>query len=724
MNQVLLHRGSIKVHDVSTPLVDAHAILVRVHYSYVSTGTEAATVAMSSESLIKKFASNITASSNKFIGAVKEHGFASTLALLGERQHKHLPLGYACSGQVIAVGQQVDGISIGDYVVCAGAGFASHADLVAVPQQLAVVVKKPEFLKQASITTIGAIALQGVRRAQLELGNTVCVIGLGLIGQITVQLAKQAGCVVYAIDLREDRLALAKQHGADVCLNQLTDNVIREIEFKTAHYGVDATIITAAASTGVVIQQAMQATRRKGKVVLVGDVKLDFDRDPFYSKEIDLLISCSYGPGRYDKTYEHESKDYPYAYVRWTERRNMAYILDLIEHGRLAIDPLITAEYHVQDAAAGYSYLQKTGAMGLVLRYGPEEPVISEPQACEQVVTHRTFKPINGDIRVAMVGVGGFAKVKLLPLVRSLVRTSIHSIVDADVANAMTIAQQYGALRVGNDVRKIAADDDVNIVVIATPHAQHAEQVKACLQMGKAVLVEKPLAVNFEQLYDLKKFLLLNPQAFLAVDFNRSHAPFCKQIKAVIKNRSNPLMISYRMSGGYLPKDHWIQSDLHRGRIVGEACHIFELFCFLTDAAPTMIQVTPLRHQSRDIPATDNVQATVSFSDGSVCSLLYTVLGDASAGKEYMELYFDGKTIVLDDYYNLTGYGLPPRFSKKSNTQDKGHETLFTEFFEAASLNPAVLPTPIKRALIATEISLIVDKLTREGGGIEHLSRG
>ncbi|MBM3893568.1 zinc-binding dehydrogenase [Candidatus Dependentiae bacterium] len=718
MNQVLLHRGQIKVHEVSAPLVDDHVVLVRVHYSYISTGTEAATVAASTESLVRKFSNNMTASAHKFMGAVKEHGLATTFALINERQHKHLPLGYACSGQVVATGARVDGVYPGDFVVCAGAGFASHAEMVAVPQQLVVVVKKPAMLKQASITTIGAIALQGVRRAQLELGQSVCVIGLGLIGQITVQLAKRAGCTVYAIDLRQDRLALAKQGGADVCLNPLTDDIVKEIEMRTAHHGVDASIITAAASTGNIIQQAMQTTRRKGKVVLVGDVKIDFDREPFYSKEIDLLISCSYGPGRYDASYERESKDYPYAYVRWTERRNMAYILELIEQGLLRIDPLITGEYPLHDAATGYSFLQKTGALGIVLRYSPEmtvEEAIKKPI----VVPSRAFKAITTGVRLAVVGVGGFAKVRLLPMLKGIPKLTIHSIVDTDAANAMTVAQQYGALRVGNDLRKVAADDDVNAVVIATPHAQHVEQVKLCLQAGKAVLVEKPLAVTNEQLLDMKRFLQERPQSFFMVDFNRSWAPFNLDIKKAINGRTNALMISYRMSGNYLPKDHWIQSELHRGRIVGEACHIFELFCFLTDAQPVSVHVAPLRHQTSDLPITDNIYATVTFTDGSVCSLLYTVLGHGSAGKEYMEVYVDGKTIILDDYYTLKGYGLPATFSKKATRQDKGHEALFESFFKAATVEPLSLPVSYERALMATEISLVVDKLARQGGGFE-----
>lgn len=719
MKQVFLHKGTIAVHDVATPLMDDQSVLVRVHYSYISSGTEGATVAASHQSLVGKFAKNISINTGKIMGAVREHGFASTLALMQEKMHKQLPLGYSCSGQVIAVGALVDSIFPGDYVVCAGAGFAHHAELVAVPKQLLVVVKDKSKLKQASITTIGAIALQGIRRAQLELGSTVCVVGLGLIGQFTVQLAKRAGCIVYGVDIRQDRLELAMGAGADYCFNPLTNDVVREILFKTSHYGVDTTIITAASDSGQLLQQAMHCTRRKGKVVLVGDVKLEFDREPFYSKEIDLLISCSYGPGRYDASYEREGKDYPYAYVRWTEQRNMAHVLALIENGTLQIDPLITDEFPLHKAALGYAHLQKTGALGIVLKYKADTPLEGDLYKASEA---KTFKPVRGVAAVAMIGAGGFAKVKLLPLLASMKTVQIHAIVDTDAANALTIAKQYGAKKSGADVRKVALDDDLHAIVIATPHAKHASQVLACLTAGKAVLVEKPLAVTFDQLYTLKIFLAQNPLVRLTVDFNRSYALLICDVQKAICVRSNPLLINYRMNGNYLPKDHWIQTDEHRGRIIGEACHIFELFCFLTGANPVSVQVSPLRHQSPDLLITDNFVATTRFSDGSVCSLLYTALGHVDAGKEYMEIYCDGKTIVLDDYKELKGFGYPAGFNKKLAKQDKGHEALFEAFFKGISEETVQHTQPLIRALQATEMALLVDKLARQGGGFGEIA--
>ena len=722
MKQVMLHRGMVSVKDVSSPLVDAGTVLVRVHYSYISSGTEAATVALSAQSMTKRFIHDIAGSMNKLAGAIRENGIPGTLALIKEKQHKHVPLGYSCSGQVIAVGANVKNIYPGDYVACAGAGFAHHAELVNVPQQLVVPLKNKESLKQASITTIGAIALQGVRRAQLELGQTICVIGLGLIGQLTVQLAKQAGCRVIGLDIKQERIELAQRHGADLCFNPLINDIPREIDFTTGLHGVDTTIITASSTTGQVLQQAMSVTRRKGRVVLVGDVKIDVDREPFYSKEIDLLISCSYGPGRYDQSYERDGHDYPYAYVRWTEKRNMAYVLSLIENSSLKVDALTAADFPVSQAVAAYEQIQKSGAPGAVLSYGTLNghvmPALHDP---EETIPHRAFQPVKGVTQVSIVGVGGFAKVKIIPLVTTLRNVTIHSVIDTDSATALTVARQYKAQRVGNDIKKVLGDDDVHAVIIATPHAFHAQQAIACLQAGKAVLLEKPAAVTFEQFYQLKQFLKDHEGAAFCVDFNRSCSPFMRATKKAITGRHNPLVLSYRINGNHLPKDHWIQSELHRGRIIGEACHIFELFCFLTGARPASVAVNVIKQRSEQLLVTDNLAVTVGFSDGSICNLVYTSLGSTTTGKEFMEVFVDGKTIIMHDFYSLEGHGLPNSFSQKMRHQDKGHETLMREFFDAIRKGGGAMPIPIDRILTATQLTLIVDKLARLGGGYELL---
>ncbi|MFH0898431.1 MAG: bi-domain-containing oxidoreductase [bacterium] len=745
MRQVFVQKGNVYLQEVDQPLLEQRQILVKNHYSFIITGTEIATLCASNKSLLKKISENLSENTTKFLGALKEHGFSGTFALVKSKEQQSFPLGYSSAGQVINIGKNVKNFKKGDFVACAGAGIAYHADMVTVPENLAIKIKDPAFLKQASLTTIGAIALQGIRRAELQLGENVCVIGLGLIGQLTVQLAKQVGCTVFGVDIQQDRLTLAQQFGADYVFNPTTIDIIKETAFATSHYGVDTTIITAASQSGSIIQQAMHITRRKGKVVLVGDVKLDFDRNPFYSKEIDLLISCSYGPGRYDQAYEHDGHDYPYPYVRWTENRNMELFAKLVQKKQINIDPLISHEFTIDHVVQAYECLKQKKALGIVLSYiDQEQPQTTQEQDVPLKEKYRKKSPFSfpetykknefsytkdkaiytppiGTLRVAIVGAGGFCKTKLLPIISKIKQTRIHSIVDANAANATNVARLYQARRISNDHLKIVNDDDINAVVIATPHHLHAQQALDCLQKGKAVFVEKPAAVSWEQLEDLRKHFQAYPGSFYCVDFNRSFAPFISAIKDAIRLRTNPLIINYRINAGMIPQDHWIQSVENRGRIIGEACHIFELFCFLTDSKPKSLSVNVLHPVGQDLALTDNVITQLQMEDGSCCTLTYTSLGHKKLNKEYMEIFFDGKTIIMNDFVELTGYGLPFSFNKKVRMANKGHEILLKEFFTAATqLKP--LPLSFERIAIATQISLIVDQIARSGGGYKNIS--
>ena len=723
MKQVFLEKGKAVTREVALPLLQSGMVLVQVHYSFVSSGTEGAALQASAKSLTQKVLQNSQQSFSKVAQALKDYGIAGTAALVLGKMNQLMEVGYSCSGIVVAVAPDVTSVKVGDAVACAGAGLANHAEFVAVPKNLLVVLHDKKALKYASITTIGAIALQGVRRADLKLGEKVCVVGLGLLGQLTVQLAKLAGCMVIGIDIDEARTELAKKNGCDWVLHPTHQDVVTQIAFITEHYGVDATLVTAAASSGKLLADAMEFTRRKGKVVLVGDVKIEIPRDPLYSKEIDFLISCSYGPGRYDAQYEQGGLDYPYAYVRWTENRNMQLITELIESNKLSIESLISHEFSIDKVSEAYQFLESKKSLGLVLSYEFAKSATTYKPA-HRIFSVEPYVTPRGKLKVAVVGAGGFTKTKLLPLLAQQNNVKIESVIDAHTLNALQVAKQYGASKSGNDFNEILKDSEIHAVVIATPHALHASQAIACLQAGKAVFVEKPAAVTHQEFLYLESLVKQHPSFPFVVDFNRSWAPFNQAIKKVVSERSTPLMITYRMNAGYLPLSHWIQSSKNGGRIIGEACHIFELFLFLTDADPISLVVQTLGRRE-DALQTDNVSVQIQFKDGSLATLWYTSQGNTTLDKERMELFFDGKSIVMNDYKELTGYGFASSFNQKSRMPDKGHGALIKHFVRAATdaefAQQKETIALTNRMLFATKLTLMINDLVVQGGGFVSL---
>lgn len=718
MRQVFLDKGLVVLRQVCEPLLEDHSVLVRVHYSFISSGTEMATISGAQQSLFANMPQKI----KKILESVATNGVEATRALVsGKLKGSVQALGYSCSGQIVAIGSKVRSLQVGDFVACAGSGAANHADIVCVSENLTAKLSSDEILKHASITTLGAIALQGIRRAQLQLGEQVCVIGLGLLGQITVQLAAQSGCKVFGVDLVPERLNLAHQLGAHHVYDARNPQFIQDIIFATQHQGADVTLITAGSKSDVLVQQAMEITRKKGRVVVVGDVGLGLQREQLYKKEIDFLISCSYGPGRYDVQYEQQGIDYPYAYVRWTEQRNMQAFVDLVERKKIVIDPLIGVEISVDHVEKAYEQLAQQKGLGAVLTYDTKWSDSAKPKiSC--VNTNIQFIPaIHDTLRVGVVGAGGFAKIKLMPILAKLRNIQIHAVVDPDAANALSVSRQYNArLNLSSDA-DLFSQDLVDAVVIASPHKYHTEQALKALERGKAVFLEKPMATTLEQYQQLYEFLEHNPQARFCVDYNRSFAPFIRKIKEAISERSTPVMIHYRMNAGFLPKDHWVQMELGAGRIIGEACHIIDLFYYLTDSRPLSISVETLGALRSDLCPTDNISAHIRFDDGSVCSLLYTALGNARMGKERMEVFFDGKSIVMDDYVQLTGYGLDRSFDQVVRTPDKGHEALIRMFFTQVQQEIFAPPIPFDRLNRVAQLTLLIDELACKGGGEKEL---
>ncbi|KKP36076.1 MAG: Oxidoreductase, NAD-binding domain protein [candidate division TM6 bacterium GW2011_GWF2_32_72] len=723
MRQVFLDKGLTSVKEVCEPALNDNSVLVSVHYSFVSSGSELTTISASG----KNFISDVPQKIKSVMESISLGGSFRTKSVIKNKLADELSvIGYSCSGCVIAVGKKVKKFRPGDYVACAGAGFANHADIVCVPENLVVRVALQENLRAASLTTLGTIALHGIRRARVELGEVVAVVGLGLIGQLTVQLAKLSGCKVIGIDIDDARTALAKEMGADVVYNALTDDVEKDISFLTHRYGVDCTVITAASLGEIVIQQAVEITRKKGRVVVVGDVDLKFDRNPFYQKEIDFLVSFSYGPGRYDKEYEQGNKDYPYAFVRWTENRNMQAFVNLIEAGSLNLEHIVSDEISVDRVCDAYELLKNKKRLGLILSFLPKDDNQFLPARTNETLDLADFKFVpaikDKNIRLGVIGAGGSEKIDLLSIMSKVGNLKIDAIVDTDVARSLNTCKFFGAKKCFIQEDALFEEDNVDAVLIASEHKFHCDQAIKALSKGKAVYLEKPMVTDFEQFDRLTAFLAKNPGVSFCVGYSRSFAPFIQKIKKAVEGRRTPLIASYRVNSGLTNEECWAQAEKGAGKIIGEACHFIDLFCFLTDSEPVAVSVESLKPSGDDLFPTDNYSAQISFADGSICTLIFTSLGHKSMGEERLELFFDSKSIVMEDYKSLQGFGLPRFFNEIAKEPDKGHEELVKRFFKGLKASRFVSPIGVHRLNKVAKLTLVIDSLACRGGGSKEFN--
>lgn len=713
MNQVLIRRGRAVVEDVPAPRIEPGTVLVRVVRSCVSIGTEMSGVRASGAPLWRR-ALEKPEQLKRLVDMVATEGVGKTRALVDAKLSTAQPTGYSAAGVVIDVGAGVTDLRAGDRVACAGAQCAHHAARIRVPRNLVVRLPDAMGFDDASTVTLGAIALQGLRRAAPTMGETFVVIGLGILGQLTVQLLRANGCRAIGVDLDPARVELARSLGMDTGLCGDDSRDIEAVARLTDGHGADGVIITAAAQSSEIISTAFRMCRRKGRVVLVGDVGLELDRSDLYAKELDFFISTSYGPGRYDTRYEEEGLDYPIGYVRWTENRNMAEYLRLVAAGAVRVRPLVQEVSPIAEASAVYARLGVDGPKPLmVLLAFPEEGA----DAAATVVANPASRPPRpGRVRVGLLGAGAFAKQGHLPNLAALNDlVELRAVASRTGHNALATATQFGAGYATTDIGKVLADRDIDAVVIATRHDGHARLVLQALAAGKHVLVEKPLALEPGELSEIRDFYAAEgdgaARPILLTGFNRRFSPFARRMRDLVARRSNPMIINYRMNAGYLPLDHWVHGPEGGGRNRGEACHVYDLFTFLTDARATEVSAQALRPTTGHYSSTDNFVATVSFEDGSVASLTYTALGSAAHPKERMEIFFDGQVIVLDDYRHLEVHGGSGK-PLSSRRQDKGQRAILEQFATAVHAS-GEWPIPLWQQLQATELAFAVEAQLR-----------
>lgn len=658
--------GKLYVDDVPLPSISEGMVLVENQYSLISSGTEKGTVKVAKANLLGK-AKQRPDLVAQVLQNIKKEGLSATLNKVKTKLDSLKALGYSTAGTVLASLDTNGNFQPGDRVACAGQDYASHAEVVAIPQNLCVKIPENVSFEQASFTTLGAIALQGVRQASPLVGEKVCVIGLGLLGQLTGQLLKANGCDVFGVDLSERMITLANEISVHKALHRNNPNLLSVCENFTNGQGFDSIIITAAAPTNDPIILSTEICRKKGKIIVVGAVKMDVPRDPyFYRKELELKISCSYGPGRYDVNYEELGNDYPFAYVRWTEQRNMEAFLGMISKGLINVNPLISHTFGIEQAEEAYEIVLGKNPqphIGILLKYEQND---------KKTNTSINIKnePIN-KINVGFIGAGSFAQSYLIPYVKSF-GASLDTVVTSKGITSKNVGNKFGFNNCSADVKDVFLKNEINTVFVATPHSSHADLVIESLKAKKNVFVEKPLAVSEEELRRIIEIKQASNHS-LMVGFNRRFAPVCQEIKKQLGETGEPFVINIRVNAGFIPKDHWTQiPEIGAGRIIGEMCHFIDLLQYFTNSEPIKVYADCISSNNQKIKQDDNIGILIKFKDGSIGNLTYVANGDKGLPKEHIEIFSAGKTAIINDFRN--GILYKNNKSKTIKLSGKGHQ--------------------------------------------------
>jgi predicted dehydrogenase/threonine dehydrogenase-like Zn-dependent dehydrogenase len=673
MKQVLQNNktGRMAVADVPTPIAQKGRVLVRAAASLISAGTEKMAVDEGKKSLIER-ARERPELVKQVIEKARNEGFMKTFNAVRTKLGSSTALGYSAAGIVADVGDDVTEFRAGDRVACAGAGYASHAEVLSVPKNLCVRLPDKVGFDEGAFGTLGAIALQGVRLAEPTLGESVVVIGLGLLGQITVQLLKANGCRVFGIDLDPVKVGLARELGADVAAAS-DEGVKKAVLDWSRGRGADAVLITAATSSNQPVELAGEISRLKGRVVAVGMVGLDVPRNLYFKRELSLMVSMSYGPGRYDPEYEERGHDYPFAYVRWTENRNIEAFLDLVSEGRVNVERLITHRFSIDEGERAYQLIAgeiKEPYLGILLRYDTERELERRVEIKRSEKAGSAAAAVN-NVRVGMIGAGVYAQAMLLPHYKDA-GVDFRAIATASGVTARNVAEKYGFNYCAASADDVLDDASVNLVVIATRHDLHAELARRALLKGKHVFVEKPLALSDEELEGVLD-AAQNSEGRLMVGFNRRFSPLARAARDFFEGRREPLSISYRVNAGRIPKSHWLQDPREGGgRIIGEVCHFVDTMQYLTGAPVTRVYAESIKSRNQEMVDEDNVFITLRFADGSNGVIAYLAEGDKSMPKERVEIFSEGKSFVLDDYRSASAYRNGREETVKPRPQDKG----------------------------------------------------
>lgn len=698
-----LRDGQLSIQEVPTPALQRGSLLVRNHFSLISAGTEGATVRSARKSLLGK-ALERPQQTKQVLESLKRQGPVQTYRNVMKKLDAYSPLGYSCAGEVVGVADDVSGFREGDFVACGGVGFANHAEVVCVPQLLTVRLPEEARLDVACYNTLGAIALQGIRQADLRLGESCLVIGLGVLGQLTCAMLRASGVKTLGLDLNPHVVDVARRNSCDAAWTRSDPALDSEIARLTEGLGVDAVIITAASSSLDPINFAGSAARKRGRIVVVGNVPTGFDREPhFYRKELELRMSCSYGPGRYDPQYELHGRDYPAPYVRWTQNRNMAAFQQLLATGRINLDFLTTHRFPLDNAPRAYDMIVHGDEphLGIVLQYDVHRPLQREARLSEP-------PPPSENIGLAFIGAGSYAQANLLPNLPNDSRVVRRCVVTNTGTTCKRVAERFKFQSCGSDAAAALADDRINTVFIATRHDTHAGLALDALRAGKHVFVEKPLCLTEDDLQELAAEVDQRPAQHVMVGFNRRFAPLAMELKSQLSK--GPMAMVYRVNAGQIPSDSWIQDrEIGGGRIVGEACHFVDFLTFLCGSLPVDVHATAVPDPDGFC---DTINLSLQFANGSIGVVSYFANGAKNMPKEYVEVHQSGKSSVLNDYVELIVYTGSGKQRHRRRSQDKGQPEMMQQFVKRLLAGgPPLIPfaeiARVHQIVFAVEESLI-----------------
>ena len=709
-----LKNGEMNILEVPSPLPDQGHLLVKVFYSLVSAGTEGSTVKAARKSLIGK-ARERPQQLKQVVDTLKSQGPVQTYRAVMKKLDAYSSLGYSCVGKIVELPEDINGFHVGDLVACGGLS-AAHAEIVSVPVNLCVKLDPDADLKQAAYNTLGAIAMQGVRQADLRLGESCTVIGLGLLGQITALLLKASGVKVIGVDIDPVMVEMADQNCADEAYERDTPGLERKILETTNGIGCDSVIISAATSSLDPINFAGAIVRKKGSVVIVGDVSTGFDRTPYYyKKELTVKMSCSYGPGRYDPAYEEKGLDYPVAYVRWTENRNMQAFQSLVSTGRINVGYLTTHIFKLKDARSAYHMMMERSELfvGILIEYDAEKPV---KRPVIDVRPNRIAQ--RGSCSIGFVGAGSYAQSHLLPNIPKNNKTVLKGVMTQTGISSRSVAERFGFEFCTDRENKIIADESINTVFIVSRHDSHARLVISALENNKHVFVEKPLCMTIEELNRISAVLAdsENNNTHLMVGYNRRFSPLGVKLRNVMG--SGPMAICYRVNAGTILADSWIQDPVTGGgRIVGEVCHFIDFLTFVNGSLPVTVHANAMADPQN---LNDVVGISLKFANGSIGSILYYANGDKGLAKERVEIFANGITAVLDDFKRLTIHADGRKKEEKLISQDKGQKEEVRQFVNTVLNGCASSPIPLEEIYSTSRTTFKILESIRTGRTI-HL---